>query len=390
MENQTFILPLIMLTSAKGWYQSTDENEKWWDMKKNHKKDKEVGVKARHSKMKGTPFASKINYHYNILLKKVAGSLALGFLKFVVFLENLPLWSMCSRVSVGGPGQNPCIILEVRPDPWFPIARYSSLKGTLKCCGQWSLFPAHPFCKATLLILGTNTVLQEDGKKRGAGCMPMGGIPDLALPQSEGVKEQQPCRKTQESFREVGKTGKPARVGELYSVSCPPFQPKAHGARYLGENEDADLSSKVWIETSKQLIETVRAGRAVAWDGWDGKAGMSAQRWGGKRGQRSWVPANIERELRCWLWFCRWSPRFNQHVPSSHKGMKNICGLPGILLCRVWWMSLGRQPATHPAALSLPHLSRTGRENGAKELTGQVSRFKTLSNPVLFHTSLPL
>lgn len=60
-------------------------------MKKNHKKDKEVGVKARHSKMKGTPFASKINYHYNILLKKVAGSLALGFLKFVVFLENLPL-----------------------------------------------------------------------------------------------------------------------------------------------------------------------------------------------------------------------------------------------------------------------------------------------------------
>lgn len=148
---------------------------------KNHKNDKEVGVKARHSKMKGIPFASKINYHYNILLKKVAGSLALGFLKFVVFLENLPLWSMCSWASVGGPGQNPCIILEVRPDPWFPIARYSSLKGSLKCCGRWSLFPAHPFCKATPLILGTNTVLQDDGKKRGAGCVPMGGIPPIWL-----------------------------------------------------------------------------------------------------------------------------------------------------------------------------------------------------------------
>jgi len=50
-----------------------------------------VEVKARYIKMKDTPFTSKIKYHYNILQKKVAGSLALGFLKIVVFLEDLPL-----------------------------------------------------------------------------------------------------------------------------------------------------------------------------------------------------------------------------------------------------------------------------------------------------------
>lgn len=110
---------------------------------------------------------------------------------------------------------------------------------------------------------------KEGGRLRAHGWYPS----DLALPQSEGVKEQQPCCKTQESFREVGRMGKPAWVGELYSVFYPAFQPKAHGARYPRENGDADLSSRVWVETSKQLIETVRAGRTVAWDGWDGRRG---------------------------------------------------------------------------------------------------------------------
>lgn len=109
--------------------------------------------------------------------------------------------------------------------------------------------PGHKHCAA-------RRWQKEGGRLRAHGRYP----PDLALPQSEGVKKQQPCCKTQESFREVGKSGKPARVGELYSVFCPPFQPKAHGARYLRENGDADLSSRVWRETSKQRIETVRAG----------------------------------------------------------------------------------------------------------------------------------
>ena len=71
-------------------------------------------------------------------------------------------------------------------------------------------------------------------------------------------------------------TGKAAWVGKLYSVLCPPFQPKAHGTRHLRENGDTDLSSRVWIETSKQLTETVRAGRTVAWDRWDERKGRQA------------------------------------------------------------------------------------------------------------------
>lgn len=51
-----------------------------------------MGIKGRHIKMKSTTFSSKINYHYNILLNKVSGSLALTFSRISVFLEDLPLY----------------------------------------------------------------------------------------------------------------------------------------------------------------------------------------------------------------------------------------------------------------------------------------------------------
>lgn len=123
-------------------------------------------VKARHIKMKGTHFNSEINYRYNILLRKVAGSLTVGFLKIILFLGNLLLWSTCSW-ALSGQNPTPCIMLEGKPDARFPLARYVSVKRSLQCCGWWGPFPTHPFCKATLLIWGTNTTLQEDGRERG-------------------------------------------------------------------------------------------------------------------------------------------------------------------------------------------------------------------------------
>lgn len=36
--------------------------------------------------------------------------------------------------------------------------------------------PNTPFCKAMLLIPGTNTVPQEGGRERGTGYMPMGAV----------------------------------------------------------------------------------------------------------------------------------------------------------------------------------------------------------------------
>lgn len=64
-----------------------------------YNKDKEVRIKNRHIKMKGTLFSSKINYHYNIFLNKVSRSLALSLSKIAVFLEDL---SLCVFLSVSG------------------------------------------------------------------------------------------------------------------------------------------------------------------------------------------------------------------------------------------------------------------------------------------------
>lgn len=180
-------------------------------IQKNHEKDKEVEVKDRHTKIKGTSFNSEINYHYNIWLKKVGGCLVLGFLKMVLFPENLVLWSMSSWAFVGGPGQNPAtyIMLEVKPDPWISLARHSHLKGTLECRGCWSLYPTHPFCKATLQIPLTNTVPQKRGRQtdrlHAHGCC----LSDTALPRGEGAEEQQPrCKGQKESFREAASNRK--------------------------------------------------------------------------------------------------------------------------------------------------------------------------------------
>lgn len=133
-------------------------------------------VKARHIKMKGTPFNSKLNYHYNMLLKKVAGCLALVFLK-IVFLENLPLWTMCSWAFIGGLGQKSHYLHYVGGQAISPVptSKVRLSQGSLQCCGLWSLFPTHAFCKATLLILGTNSSCSRMAE-RGAGCMPLGAV----------------------------------------------------------------------------------------------------------------------------------------------------------------------------------------------------------------------
>jgi len=53
-----------------------------------------------------------------------------------------------------------------------------------------------PFQQGNPADPSTNTVVQEDGRERGMLRAHGYCLSDLALPQSEGAKEQQPCCKT--------------------------------------------------------------------------------------------------------------------------------------------------------------------------------------------------
>lgn len=46
----------------------------------------------------------------------------------------------------------------------------------------------------------------------------------------------------------------------------------------------------------------------------------------------------------------------------------------------LWWVSLGIQPCSHPAALSLPHCSTAGIENKLRKLMGQGKDRTSLAN----------
>ena len=46
----------------------------------------------------------------------------------------------------------------------------------------------------------------------------------------------------------------------------------------------------------------------------------------------------------------------------------------------VWWVDLGWLPGAHPAAVSLPLLSRTGGENMMKSLWVEIRTGRTLTN----------